>query len=292
MSTNRQICFVIMPFSETTNEHTEDYWTGHFESFLKPLIEENSKLEARRSQPLRGDILRQIINDLVVSPVVVVDLTDNNPNVYWELGVRQSFKHGTVTIAEEGTRLPFDLGAKGTLFYSPKDHLKMESFRRLFRNALQDCSQHPDRPDSHVLETIFGRGTLFQIFRRDEAIRRLKAVLSEYTRNSIILGHVIKRILENRENPKNRKYITDRLGMSAVELLVTNRYVDEDEPFFGEAEKYLGGIVSINEALNRWKNSPNSTEKWLLQTNETMIDIMDRFRAKVEQSRGKLTRLV
>lgn len=89
-----------MPFSKTTDKHTEDYWTEHFERFLKPLIEENPGLEARRSEPLRGDILRQIITDLVVSRVVVADLTDHNPNVYWELGVRQSFQHGTVTIAE------------------------------------------------------------------------------------------------------------------------------------------------------------------------------------------------
>jgi hypothetical protein len=34
-----QRCFVIMPFSETTPEHTEDYWTRHFDTFLKPLIE-------------------------------------------------------------------------------------------------------------------------------------------------------------------------------------------------------------------------------------------------------------
>ena len=97
--TNRKRCFVIMPFSKTSDQHTTEYWTKHFESFLKTLIEE-CELEAYRSEPLRGDILRQIISGLLVSPVVVADLTDGNSNVFWELGVRQSFKHGTVTIAE------------------------------------------------------------------------------------------------------------------------------------------------------------------------------------------------
>ena len=98
-----------MPFSKTTNEHTEDYWTNHFNKVLKPLIEEDTTVEAHRSTPMRGDILKQIINDLVVDPIVVADLTDKNENVYWELGVRQSFKHGTITIAEEKTVLPFDI---------------------------------------------------------------------------------------------------------------------------------------------------------------------------------------
>ena len=121
MANERERCFVIMPFSKTTDKHTKDYWTKHFKTFLKPLVEENPELEAHRSQPLRGDIIRQIITDLALCRVVIVDLTDQNPNVYWELGVRQSFKHGTVTIAEAGTPLPFDIGGKGTLYYYPKE---------------------------------------------------------------------------------------------------------------------------------------------------------------------------
>ena len=51
-----------MPFSKTTNSHTENYWTKHYENFLKPLVEENTNLKAHRSKALRGDILREIIN--------------------------------------------------------------------------------------------------------------------------------------------------------------------------------------------------------------------------------------
>ena len=224
MSTNRETCFVIMPFSKTTDEHTEDYWTHHFEDFLKPLIEEKTNLEARRSKVMRGDILREIITDLVVSRVVVADLTDNNPNVYWELGVRQSFKHGTVTIAEAGTKLPFDIGGKGTLFYYPKDHLKMVNFPKRFMKAIEDCLVNPDRPDSHVLETLSGRGTLFEIFHRDEVIRRLDAVLSECNKNSEVLKLVIKRARDNQKDPDNRRFATVRFRVSAAELLISNRH--------------------------------------------------------------------
>lgn len=83
-------CFVIMPFSQTTDEHGEEYWTAHFERFLKPTIEEVG-LEARRSEPLRGDLVSEIVKELVVCPIVIADLTDLNANVFWELGVRQSF---------------------------------------------------------------------------------------------------------------------------------------------------------------------------------------------------------
>jgi hypothetical protein len=168
VSEDRKTCFVIMPFSETKDEHTAEYWTKHFENFLKPLIEENSKVIAHCSKPLRGNIVKQIINDLVESQIVVADITDQNANVYWELGVRQSFKHGTVTIAEEGTELPFDIGGKGTLFYNPKNHVKMEEFRKRFKEALQDCLEHPDKTDSQVLESIHRKWILIETNSKDE----------------------------------------------------------------------------------------------------------------------------
>ena len=190
MSEDRKRCFVILPFSQTTDEHTEDYWTKHYERFLKPLIEE-CQLEAHRSTALRGDITRQIILDLFESCVVVADLTDGNLNVYWELGVRQSFKHGTITIAQEGTKLPFDISSKGTLFYD-STHLNEDKFRKGFKSAINDCLKYPDRPDSHVLETLSGRGSLYEIIRREETLRRLDAVLSECKYNQSGLESITK----------------------------------------------------------------------------------------------------
>ena len=96
-----------MPFSKTNEAHDENYWTTHYE-FLKTVIKEvDSTLEVRRSQALRrGTLSIRIIKDLVHSEIVVADITDANPNVYWELGVRQSFAHGTVTVASSGHDVP------------------------------------------------------------------------------------------------------------------------------------------------------------------------------------------
>jgi len=278
-----------MPFSKTTDEHTEDYWTEHYGSFLKPLIEENPNLEAHRSKAMRGDIPSEIITDLVVSPVVVADLTDHNPNVFWELGVRQSFKHGTITIAEAGTKLPFDIGGKGSLFY-PRSHLNFEDFRKDFMEAIQDCLDNSDRPDSRVLETLSGRGSLFEIIRRDEAIRRLDALLSECSRNLRVLKYVADQARDNQENPEEGAFITDRFSMSAVELLITNRYVDENQPFFELAEEYSSDISSMNAQLNIWEHSPDSTEPWLSKHEKFAEKLIKKFKTKVANARKKLSK--
>lgn len=280
-----------MPFSKTSKEHTENYWTENFE-VLKSIIEENPNLEARRSQALRGDILKQIITDLVVSPVVVADLTDNNTNVYWELGVRQSFKHGTITIAEYGTKLPFDIGGKGTLFYYPKDHLKMKGFTKQFKEAIQDCLLYRDRPDSFVLETLSGRGTLFEIFHRDETIRRLDAVLSECDRNLIFLESVSKHAQYNQKNKNKRQYPSSRFRIITIELLITNRYVNEDQTFFKSAENCWNKLNAINEQMNNWQNFSELTEAFILKGEKDTKKIIEYFKSKVEVARNKLIKCV
>lgn len=300
-----------MPFSQTTPEHTEEYWRSHYNSFLKPLIEESSKVIAHRSEPLRGDILKQIINDLIVSPIVVADITDKNANVFWELGVRQSFKHGTITIAEYGTHLPFDIGGKGTLFYYPNDPIKMISFNTQFKNAIKDCLSNPNMPDSQVLESITGRGTFFEIFRQDETMRRLDAVLLECNQNLETIENLFKICKEKKENENKKEKILkrllnifslhnkrsfninlSRLSPIAVQLLVTHRYLDKTNEFYIKAGHYRMLVEITNNHLEEWPFNVKNTEEWILDNKDIIQKAINNFKAVVETAREDVSKLL
>jgi len=285
---SKKRCFVIMPFSKTSDVHTEEYWTNHFNTYLKPLVEENTNLEAFRSEALRGDILRQIITDLVTSPVVVADLTDANPNVYWELGIRQSFKHGTITIAEEGTKRQFDLSIKGILHYYPNDHIKDSEFRRVFKKAISDCLEHPEKPDSHVLETLTGRGTIYQIIQQDESIRRMEALLSECESNLVLLRVIHERVENNQKEPTKREFTTYRLAFSAMELLLTHRYLDEDSSFYRKINTCFAIVNAINGQLEEWSPDPQSFEKWFLKVKDHFFERFEEHQKALENAQKKL----
>ena len=249
-------------------------------------------MQAHRSEELRGDILNQIITSLVTAPIVVADLTDHNCNVFWELGIRQSFRHCTVTIEEFGTRRLFDLSGKATLSYYPKDHIKMQEFKKAFKQALNDCVENPSSPDSHVLETLGGRGTLFEMFRKDEAIRRLDAVISESIRNLKVLSSITVRVEKNREKPDQRKFTSERLRTSALELLVTNRYLDEDLSFFNLAEGRLQMALVVNEMLNHWSLKPETVGTWLLKkVDSDEINAQDAFIGKLTEARERIGKI-
>lgn len=55
------------------------------------------------------DINRDVIRRLNDSDLVVADLSGQNPNVMYEVGIRHALNKPIVTICEEGQKYPFDL---------------------------------------------------------------------------------------------------------------------------------------------------------------------------------------
>jgi hypothetical protein len=259
-----------MPFSKTTEEHTEEYWSSHFEKFLKPIIEQTGWFRVHRSKAMSGDILKQIINDLVVSELVIADLTDGNSNVFWELGIRQSFKNGTITIAEIGTPLPFDLGGKGTLFYYPKDHIRNNTFIEDFKTALKQVYAKESPPDSQVLETISGRGTFFEVISRDEAVRRVKGLIEEINENRNLLDTMIEALRREQKAPFG--YCS--FQHCSLELLLTQRYV-EDSKLYADARHLYFIILATNSAISQHKDNWEDLIKFF------SIDSMTELRDKI-----------
>lgn len=257
-----------MPFSKTKEHHSEEYWKRHFTSYLKPLIEKNGQLEASRSEPLRGDIALQIITDLTNADIVVADLTDHNPNVLWELGVRQSFKHCTITIAEEGTQIPFHFSHKGILFYNG-EHLDNQLFEEHFLDALRNCIEKPNEPDSPVLEALGGRGTLYSIIHEDENKRKVAALKLEFRFNSVHLKDTYAFCDQNqplRDQKKDNEFrmVTELMMYSAMENLNTSRYLDLDPQFYDALFEYHRAILAINRYIADWPNNSQYNETRML----------------------------
>ena len=303
----QQTCFVIMPFSKT-DSHTQAYWTSHYKDFLVPRIEAVQQLQAERARALRGDILRDIIASLVSSPIVVADLTDANPNVYWELGVRQSFHHGTITIAEFGTKIPFDISGKGHLWYYPDDmHKTAAEFEPSFREALEDCVTNPERPDSAVLESISGRGSLYSVINREANLRRLNALQSEIQANASLYDRIKARIVANdsirnaeaqakttseattETDSETTMVTTARLRMASVELFMTSRYLDVPPEIYREAEHYFDYLVTINGQVSRWSSGESDFEEWFTRNEKHIRPSFQEFETNIVALNDRLS---
>lgn len=85
--------------------------------------------EVKETNLIHLDILKKLIE----APIAVCDLSTRNPNVLFELGIRQAFDRPVVLIQEKGTPKIFDIAPLRYLEYSKemKYHEVLESQKSL-----------------------------------------------------------------------------------------------------------------------------------------------------------------
>lgn len=117
-------CFVIMPFGRksTPDGVIVDFDTV-YQELLKPAIIEADLMPHRADADRRGgSIHADMFQELLLAEFVVADLTLDNPNVWYEIGVRHALRAGgTVLVYALRDRLPFDICGQRMQRYTLKD---------------------------------------------------------------------------------------------------------------------------------------------------------------------------
>lgn len=62
-------------------------------------------------------ITNRVISRIYESDMIVADLTDHNPNVFYELAVAHGFQKPVIHLITEGQDLPFDVNDQRAIFY-------------------------------------------------------------------------------------------------------------------------------------------------------------------------------
>ncbi len=136
-----KLCFVIMPFSE---ERMEVFTLG-----IAPACEKVG-FKAVRVDQLRGhfNIHRKIIEHIFSSDAVIAEITDKNPNVFYEMGVAHSIGNKTIMIAQNANDLPFDIRNYRCLIYK-QTATGLRQLQEQIVESLQELekwSQSPSNP--------------------------------------------------------------------------------------------------------------------------------------------------
>lgn len=134
----------------------EGYETGHFDRVYEHLIKP-ACIDAGLD-PVRGDevkstnyIALDILQRILSSDVVVCDLSGKNPNVMYELGVRQAFDLPVVLIKDRRTERVFDIQGLRTLDYT--DSLRVDSVGE-DRKSLAEAISATLKLESHEVNSL------------------------------------------------------------------------------------------------------------------------------------------
>ena len=183
-------CFVIAPIGEDSSA-IRRATDGILEVVIRPTVEElGMSVTIAHEISTSGSITSQVIEHLLTDDLIIANLTTLNPNVMYELAVRHAKRLPVVTIAEEGTKLPFDIAAERTIFYRNDIAGVEELIPRLKEAAEQALKESkPDNPIYRAASTL--------IIKASEDVKDVeKIILSRLEELNASVA-----ALQNRKNP-------------------------------------------------------------------------------------------
>jgi hypothetical protein len=174
------LCFVVGPIGKDGSPERK-----HADLLLHAVIKEVLEGEEFGYKVKRADedadpgmIGDRVISDIIHAELVVADLTDLNPNAFYELGIRHSTLKPTIHVAKSNTQLPFDNVAHRTIFIDLAD---WQSIQR-GRTQLAGSARAIQDPGFQVSNPITQANASFEMRQSSDPRDRVIAELQERVR--------------------------------------------------------------------------------------------------------------
>jgi len=134
---DKKQCFVIGPIGDMGSE-TRKRSDQILKHILRPVTEPLGYAVTRADMlPTPGIITSQIVKRLIDSDLVIADLTDRNPNVFYELAVRHAYRRPVIQISKFGDVLPFDVATNRTIQFDITDLDSVDRCRAELASQIQ-----------------------------------------------------------------------------------------------------------------------------------------------------------
>ncbi len=108
-------CFVMMPFAKPISDH--------YQLIYEPAIRKAGLTPVRADNEIfgTGKIIDQVWSGINSAKVLIAELTNRNPNVFYELGLAHALEKPVVLISSNENDVPFDLQHIRVIYYDVND---------------------------------------------------------------------------------------------------------------------------------------------------------------------------
>lgn len=158
-----RICFVIAPIGEPESEMRKrsDQVLKHV---IGPVAADCGYKAIRADQISEpGMITSQVIQHIVDDPLVIADLTDRNPNVFYELAIRHAIRKPLVQLIKQGEQILFDAAGTRTIHVDHRDLDSVQEAKKEIASQITSLEK-----DASKLETPISVSLDLQLLRQSD----------------------------------------------------------------------------------------------------------------------------
>lgn len=154
---DQKTCYIIGPIGKPDSDNRR--WAD----FVKDRIITPVITECHFQAPQRSDIdhsesmiMTGIVQQMFEANLVIADLTDWNPNVFYELGIRNCAHKPVIHLIKDGQSPPFDLAGNKAIFVS-RDHVRVLEAHTEIKERIEAIEKKPEQFYSHVQTYMQGK---------------------------------------------------------------------------------------------------------------------------------------
>ena len=250
-----------------------DYPKGHFTKVYNQIFK--PAIIAAGYEPFRVDedkisnpIINKIFDAVQNCTMALCDLSNRNPNVLYELGLRQAYDKPVVLVQDEKTPRIFDVSGINTVQYSSE---------RLFENVMEAREKITDA----LISTRDGKvNSIVKIVQAESASMKTVEV-SQEDRMEVMLSGIMSEIKEIRNATDRNSYLKN------YETTVSTVHPEEFTFNFEESNNLNKSKIlvelkksitreEVNDALNRMINKGINIG-YNLNGNELIVEVVDSY---------------
>jgi len=206
---SEKTCFIIMSFDQK--------YDSVYEQAIKRAVQDKGyKCIRLDDESIPNTIPNKMIREIINSDLVIADISDPNPNVFYELGISHSVGNKTIIISQNLKNLPFDVRTEYTIGYKDtRERLRLLYYQ--LKDIIDKLSKHPNEPSNIV--QLAGRD-YFDL--RNEIRNNLKIIIDEGKRikefrvylahqkvdNTDVVKELAQFIVKNRDTMKKINFVS------------------------------------------------------------------------------------
>lgn len=260
-------CFVIMPIS-TPSGYADDHFNKVYRYIIKPAVDKAGFVPVRVDEDgICDSIINKILKNLTECEMAICDLSSRNPNVMYELGIRQAFGKKVVLIQDEKTDKIFDVSGINTIFYNSN-------------RVYEDVVSSQDEISAAIKDTFEnGDISLLSLAKIAPASTESKP-LNNNDEMMIILRSIMSKIssLEKQNNREVDKKTIDNVRFIDFKFRSLNRMMNSENP---DLDRINTKIINLRRYIMDYdiseldrKNFLNELEKYEIKYNIMQYNTM------------------